>query len=90
MLTKERPEGQQSEKSQEPVKYVTAQQAATRAQVSLSTVRRAIKSGELVYRARRGNTKTYLLRLDEVDAWYSTRLPVVDLNDVQPLDDEEE
>lgn len=57
--------------TQERVEYLTVEEASVRAQVSSATLRRAIKSGALRYRAERGKTK--LLRAEDVDAWANAR-----------------
>ena len=51
--------------------YLTVEEAAVRAHVSSPTIRRAIKSGALRYRATRGKIK--LLRVGDVDTWATGR-----------------
>ena len=57
--------------TQERVEYLTVEEAAVRAKVSSPTIRRAIRAGELRYRAERGRTK--LLQASEVDQWARQR-----------------
>jgi excisionase family DNA binding protein len=90
VLTKERPDSEKSEKSeksQEKPLYLTVDEAAVRTHVSGPTIRRALKSGALIYRAARGTTK--LLRSDEVDAWARSRSPLPQVNDIQQIDEED-
>lgn len=64
--------------TQEKIEYLTVEEASVRASVSSATMRRAIRSGALRYRAERGKTK--LLRAVDVDAWAKARTELRQIN----------
>lgn len=65
--------------TQERTEYLTVEEASVRTHISSATIRRAIKSGALVYRAQKERTR--LLSADEVDAWVRTRTELRKLDD---------
>ncbi len=64
----------------ESTEYLTVDEAAVLTHVSSVTIRRAVKSGKLRYRAQRGPTR--LLRRADVEAWARER------TEVRPIDGE--
>jgi excisionase family DNA binding protein len=69
--------------TQEATEYLTIDEAAVRAHVSSVTMRRAVKSGTLIYRAMRGKTK--LLSAKEVDEWVRAR---TEIREIEPKAEE--
>lgn len=67
--------------TQEQAAYLTVEEAAVRARVSSPTIRRALKSGALTYRATRGKTK--LLRAGDVDAWAQDRIELRQIENIE-------